>query len=33
MMGQAMENLYGVHLCMGPALEDGFYYDSYIGSK
>ena len=31
MLGQAMERLYGAHLTVGPALEDGFYYDSYIG--
>lgn len=30
-LGQASENLFGVHLCMGPALDDGFYYDSYTG--
>ena len=26
-----MENLYGVDLCIGPALTDGFYYDAYFG--
>ena len=26
-----MENLYGVELCIGPALKDGFYYDGYFG--
>ena len=26
-----MENLYGVDLCIGPALKDGFYYDAYFG--
>lgn len=26
-----MENLYGVDLCIGPALKDGFYYDAYCG--
>lgn len=26
-----MENLYGVDLCIGPALKDGFYYDGYFG--
>jgi len=27
-LGQALERLYGVKLCTGPALEDGFFYDS-----
>ena len=32
-LGQAMENRYGVHLCYGPATQDGFYYDAYAGSE
>ncbi|KAK8828042.1 hypothetical protein WA556_004673 [Blastocystis sp. ATCC 50177/Nand II] len=30
-LGESMENLYGVDLCIGPALKDGFYYDGYFG--
>ena len=26
-MGEAMECLYGGHLCYGPPIEEGFYYD------
>ncbi|PRP79249.1 threonyl-tRNA synthetase [Planoprotostelium fungivorum] len=29
-MGEALERLYGVKLCTGPALEEGFYYDSFM---
>jgi threonyl-tRNA synthetase len=25
-----MERLYGVNLCVGPALDEGFYYDSHL---
>jgi threonyl-tRNA synthetase len=32
MMGEAMEHLYGSRLTIGPPLEGGFYYDSYMGS-
>ncbi len=31
-LGAALENLYGVHLCYGPPTSDGFYYDAHIGS-
>ena len=24
-LGLALENKYGAHLCVGPAIEDGFY--------
>jgi threonyl-tRNA synthetase len=26
-----LEHVYGSYLCIGPALEEGFYYDSYTG--
>eukprot|EP00004_Rigifila_ramosa_P013956 TRINITY_DN3130_c0_g1_i2.p1 TRINITY_DN3130_c0_g1~~TRINITY_DN3130_c0_g1_i2.p1 ORF type:complete len:809 (+),score=227.02 TRINITY_DN3130_c0_g1_i2:156-2429(+) len=26
-LGQSLERLYGAHLCKGPAVDDGFYYD------
>lgn len=29
-MGEALERLYGSHLCYGPPIEDGFYYDMYM---
>uniref|UniRef100_T1JCT2 threonine--tRNA ligase n=1 Tax=Strigamia maritima TaxID=126957 RepID=T1JCT2_STRMM len=29
-MGEAMERIYGGHLCYGPPIEDGFYYDMFI---
>jgi len=32
-LGQAMENQYGCHLTIGPALDSGFYYDGFFGSK
>lgn len=28
-LGEAMEQLYGGHLCYGPPIENGFYYDMY----
>ena len=31
MMGEALENLYGCKLTIGPPLAGGFYYDSYMG--
>lgn len=33
MLGAALENLYGGHLCIGPPLESGFYYDIFVGNK
>jgi threonyl-tRNA synthetase len=27
MLGEAAERHYGCHLCIGPPLEDGFYYE------
>jgi len=29
-LGEAMERLFGVKLCTGPALDEGFYYDSFM---
>ena len=31
-LGSAIENVFGAKLCIGPALEEGFYYDSYMGN-
>lgn len=28
-LGEAMERIYGGHLCYGPPIESGFYYDMY----
>jgi threonyl-tRNA synthetase len=28
-LGEAMEKIYGGHLCYGPPIEQGFYYDMY----
>lgn len=28
-LGEAMECIYGGHLCYGPPIENGFYYDMY----
>ncbi len=33
LLGQSLENLYGAWLCHGPALESGFFYDSYTGNQ
>jgi threonyl-tRNA synthetase len=30
-LGLALEHKFGAHLCVGPAIEDGFYYDVYVG--
>ena len=32
LLGSAIENAFGAKLCIGPALEEGFYYDSYMGN-
>lgn len=29
-MGEAIERLYGGHLCYGPPIENGYYYDTYM---
>ncbi|KAF7732118.1 threonyl-tRNA synthetase [Apophysomyces ossiformis] len=33
MMGEACERHYGCHLCIGPPLEDGFYYEMGIKDR
>jgi threonyl-tRNA synthetase len=33
LMGEAMELAYGGCLCYGPPIENGFYYDMYLGNK
>ena len=30
MLGEAIERLYGGHLCYGPPIENGYYYDAYM---
>jgi len=32
-LGQAMERIYGGQLCVGPATNEGFYYDMAMGDK
>jgi len=32
-LGLALENKFGAHLCVGPSIEDGFYYDVYCGGS
>lgn len=32
-LGQALELEYGADLTIGPALEEGFYYDCYLGDR
>jgi threonyl-tRNA synthetase len=31
LLGATLESLYGCNLCIGPPLENGFFYDSYMG--
>ena len=33
MLGQALENCFGAKLTIGPPVEGGFYYDSFVGSE
>lgn len=30
-LGETLENEFGVHLCHGPPTDQGFFYDSYTG--
>jgi threonyl-tRNA synthetase len=32
-LGAALEGVYGSHLTIGPPLQSGFYYDSYMGNN
>ena len=33
MLGEALEELFGVRLTIGPHVEEGFYYDCYMGDR
>ncbi|KAJ8304580.1 hypothetical protein KUTeg_018163 [Tegillarca granosa] len=33
MLGEAMERLYGGHLCYGPPIDGGFYYDMFVDGR
>lgn len=32
-LGEALEACFGVRLTIGPAIEEGFYYDCYMGNR
>jgi len=32
-LGQALERLYGCNLCIGPPLDEGFYYDARLADR
>ncbi|XP_065166808.1 threonine--tRNA ligase 1, cytoplasmic isoform X2 [Atheta coriaria] len=32
-MGEAMERIYGGHLCYGPPIDSGFYYDMFLEDR
>mmetsp|Transcript_12186 Transcript_12186/g.11023 ORF Transcript_12186/g.11023 Transcript_12186/m.11023 type:complete len:757 (-) Transcript_12186:24-2294(-) len=32
-LGSALESVFGAHLTIGPPLQNGFYYDCYLGSN
>lgn len=32
-LGSSLEQCYGGHLCIGPPLQNGFYYDCYMGEN
>jgi len=32
-LGEAMERHYGGHLCYGPPVEEGFYYDMFLDER
>lgn len=33
MLGEALEDLFGVRLTIGPHVEEGFYYDCFMGDR
>lgn len=33
MLGEALERLFGGHLCYGPPIENGFYYDMFLAKE
>ena len=33
MLGEACERVLGSHLCYGPPIENGFYYDMFLGDR
>jgi threonyl-tRNA synthetase len=33
MLGEACERVFGGHLCYGPPIENGFYYDMFVEKK
>lgn len=32
-LGEALESCFGAKLTIGPALEEGFYYDCFLGER
>jgi threonyl-tRNA synthetase len=32
-LGEAMERKWGCYLTIGPPVQDGFYYDAYMGDQ
>ena len=32
-LGEALEAVFGADLTIGPAIDDGFYYDCYLGER
>jgi threonyl-tRNA synthetase len=30
-LGSSIENVFGAHLCIGPPIDPGFFYDAYYG--
>ena len=33
LLGQSIETIFGGWLCHGPALDHGFFYDSFLGKR
>ncbi len=33
MLGEALEAVFGADLTIGPAIDDGFYYDCFLGDR